>query len=270
MQDLHCSAPLKAFWDILVKSTSANSLELALSIIHRCIERCVNEADWIESVKPINICYGDSPLALAVISHRNDVVSELIKAGANVNARNYFNDTPLHAAASVGNSVAVRLLINVAHGADLMHSTNGCGWTPLHYTALCGHLESFQLLVDAGSDIMKRETKDGYTPLHLAVEAGHYQVAAKLIDIGASLSSLDNNYRTPLHIAALNKHLNCVQLLIISGADIHAVDKRKKTPAQLSAASQIRRPNRPPGECLCALLAEECRTDLVSYIAFVL
>src|ERR1700693_1672275 len=59
---------------------------------------------------------GTTPLHYA--AHDNDVaaVDKLIKAGANVNARNKFGSTPMSEAAANGNTVIMEKLLNA--GAD--------------------------------------------------------------------------------------------------------------------------------------------------------
>jgi ankyrin repeat protein len=58
----------------------------------------------------------NTPLHAALAGRRNDVVKMLVKAGADVNARQHAGWVPLHSAAANGDRETVDLLI--AHGAN--------------------------------------------------------------------------------------------------------------------------------------------------------
>lgn len=73
-----------------------------------------------------------SLLCNAVYTGRPDLVDALIKAGADVNARDSDNSTPLHCAAYCGNIEVIRILI--AAGADV-NATNKHGQKPIYYSS---------------------------------------------------------------------------------------------------------------------------------------
>jgi len=82
----------------------------------------------------------------------------LIEAGADVNARNNYNETPLHFQTSEG---VVRLLIEA--GADV-NARNDYNSTPLHFQTREG---SVRLLIEAGADVNTRN--NNRTPLQVPV-----------------------------------------------------------------------------------------------------
>ena len=100
-------------------------------------------------------------------------VRELLKRGANPNARDERSLTPLHWAAAKGYAEVVRLLLE--RGADV-NAKSEAGWTPLHHAAIWGHAEVARLLLDHGADPSIRD-KDGRTSLDIARENGHKEVA---------------------------------------------------------------------------------------------
>jgi ankyrin repeat protein len=77
---------------------------------------------------------GSTPLHCATWKGHLPVVAALLKAGANVNAKNqndHWGTTPLHAAAHTNQTAIAQLLID--HGANV-NATDLEGRTPLHHT----------------------------------------------------------------------------------------------------------------------------------------
>lgn len=182
------------------------------------------------------------------------VVEELIRRGANVNARvlerdsdNQFGrrdgETPLHKAMWRGNMQTVTLLVE--HGADVNASAHS-GVTPLHEAASRGRTYLVKYLLKRGADI-NAHTEDGTTALHLALWAGYPGSVSVLASRGAKqdifsaaglgnltlierflqddpdiVNARDGNRATPLHYAAATAELNAAKLLLKRGAAIGA------------------------------------------------
>ncbi len=107
---------------------------------------------------------GMSPLMLAALKGKADLVDELLALGANPN---HVNDDDHHAlwfACVHGDADLVSRLI--AHGARV-DNQNVNGATCAIYAASTGKLEILQRLVQAGADLSK-ETSGGYTALESA------------------------------------------------------------------------------------------------------
>ena len=90
------------------------------------------------------------------------LVKQLISKGADVNAKDELEMTPLEAAVEKGNLSIVKYL--VAKGADV-NSKNKLmfGWTPLHFAAERS-LEVVKYLVSKGADVNAKD-ENGQTPL---------------------------------------------------------------------------------------------------------
>ena len=101
-----------------------------------------------------------NPLGAARQRHL-DIVRCLVESGADVNARNHFEATPLYVACN--------------HG----------------------HLSIVSYLIDKGAFI-DLQCKDGSTALHGAVEKGHLEIVHDLLALGASQSLANNRGLTPL------------------------------------------------------------------------
>lgn len=107
--------------------------------------------------------------------------------------------------------------------------------TPLHWAAIRGSLQAFQVLVREGCDINAVDAR-GYNVLHHAAQYGRVLVALYAINKGVPVDSRDKEGRTPLHWAAYRGYLQMVRLLLKKGATIDPVDHAGRTPLHCAAA----------------------------------
>jgi ankyrin repeat protein len=104
----------------------------------------------------------------------------------------------LHTAAHHGHLAICCLLID--KGAQL-EAKNSYDWTPLHWAAIRGHVEIVCLLCDRGADIEARDSW-GRRPLHEAAINGHISVVKELIEErNAEINARDDFGRTALRYA---------------------------------------------------------------------
>lgn len=113
---------------------------------------------------------GDSATGFDTARRRiRRVVEAFLDSGADIEFRcGEENQTPLNRAAQSSVAEAVKALVKA--GADL-EAKNARGHTPLHEAAAEGEAESVRVLVAAGADL-KARTPEGATPVELAVKAG--------------------------------------------------------------------------------------------------
>ena len=78
-------------------------------------------------------------------------VEQALQNGANLEATDYFGNTPLHLACMHGELDVAQYLLT-SHGANL-EATNSSGCTPLHWACLNGHVDVVQELVARGADL---------------------------------------------------------------------------------------------------------------------
>ena len=156
---------------------------------------------------------------LAIKTGELPVVEMLMKAGANVNAReNFHNQTALMwaAAAPKNGSAMVKMLL--AKDADVRPRALYNDWpsqitsepraqyrpvgglTALLYAVRGGCYECLQSLIASGADV-NTPTPEGVTPLMIALDNDHNDVAKLLLDRGANPNLWDWWGRTPLYIA---------------------------------------------------------------------
>ena len=115
-------------------------------------------------------------------------VTECLRAGADLNARGEYDNTPLHLAAWRTKDPSVVAVLLKA-GADLAAQNEG-KFTPLHAAAVNENSAVIRMLLKAGADLHARD-KYRSTPLHVAHASGNPDVVAILIKAGANLSQPD-------------------------------------------------------------------------------
>ena len=103
----------------------------------------------------------------------------------------------------------------IKHGADV-NAKGRYGWTALHWAADNGFAEIVKLLLDSGADIKATDSK-GRTALYWAVTT---EIVQLLLDSGANLNAKDFAGRTALQLAAFDGSADIVQALVIAGADL--------------------------------------------------
>ena len=106
-----------------------------------------------------------------------EIVKQLLKAGAQVDARDQKNNTSLHWAAGGCSAGTVKALLNA--GAAI-HACNRHNNTPLHLAALGRSFVNVKQLLEAGAAANVINI-DGDTPLHLAAQSGCLAVVRELV-----------------------------------------------------------------------------------------
>lgn len=114
--------------------------------------------------------------------------------------------------------------------------------TPLHYAAKSGYAATVRLLLENGADIKLQDTI-GRTPLHLATENNKVETAQQLLEKGADIESLTDGGWTRLHCEAYVKdklkfsYKSCaktVQLLLENGTNVAAQNKLASVPLHIA------------------------------------
>lgn len=123
-------------------------------------------------------------------------ITELIEAGADVNAVNEFRQTPLHKAIELGRRETAELLLD--KGANINAVTIGVKETPLHVAVRYNsHKELVELLLEKGANVNAVDNL-GMTPLHFALKYDQEELVGLLLKKGANVNAVDKKGRTPL------------------------------------------------------------------------
>ena len=127
----------------------------------------------------------------------------------------------IHKAAKDGDIEAIKL--HLVAGADVNGKTV-YGETPLHQAANGGHKEIVELLIAKGTDV-NAKSDTSWTPLHWAVQEGHMKIVELLIAKGADVNAKDKHDITSLHMSSTQGHKGIAELLIAKGADVNVKNK---------------------------------------------
>ena len=140
-----------------------------------------------------------------------------LQEGLSLDSRDEFGDTPLHYAAEFNEDpLLVSLLLD--RGADI-GARGFRDETPLHRAAGDNGAPVVSLLLDRGADASERDSL-GNTPLHMATNNDDLIVAQLLLERGADVRATNNSNATPLHWETLDSgRPEMIELLLDWGAD---------------------------------------------------
>jgi ankyrin repeat protein len=141
-------------------------------------------------------------------------------------------DQELFEAAQENNLTEVSRLLRA--GADV-NAKNGahCDDTALHKASMNGYLPVVNELLDHGADT-EALARDGETPLHFACWGGHEAVGNELLSRGANIDAMDDSGDTPLHLASTYDQLPVVKSLVSRGANILAANDAEQLPVHFA------------------------------------
>jgi len=164
-----------------------------------------------------------------IFENIEDIVKLLINHGADVNAINSYDDSPLHEAIFMDFESIVELLLN--HGARV-DVKDFYGNTPLFSAVLNDSKEIVKLLIEHGADVNTKGAQNN-TPLHVAKSK---DIAELLVDNGAKVNVTNDEGLTPLMNAIMNNKTNVVKYLkIITDPNIRS----NKSKNALELASEL-------------------------------
>ncbi len=169
-----------------------------------------------------------------------DTVKALIKAGADIKAKDAIARTPIHWAAINGYTETVEALINA--GADINAQNNIANSSLLHLAARKDYTETANLLIEKMANV-NLQNKDGETPLHIAACYGHTKTGVSLIEAGANVNLKDTNEKTALDMAkdsgdeVYNKIINALAQNIIKKTKANGLAFAMATHNRLGANS---------------------------------
>ena len=174
-------------------------------------------------------------LATAVYAGDAEAVKALVEAGADVNARDEYGDTPLlhtlfllRDGTQEPDEVVVEVMTILIKGGADVNARNKHGSTPLHASHNSyapKRAEIIKILIKGGADVNARD-ESGDTPLHQFALVGPPEAVEALIEAGADLTVKDAYDSTPMHEAICcsydEEKAAIIKILVDAGADVNA------------------------------------------------
>jgi len=197
-----------------------------------------------------------------------DVLKFLVNYGADINGRNFYNQTPLMIASIKNNPYYIRYLSALKVEVNLM---DDFGRSALMYAVINRSNKCIKVLLANNADIsltdkkgfdvamhcfvsgnkfiadllvqnnvlLLQEYDDKKTSLIFAAMAGNTEMVTYLINEGADYDAADIKKRTALMYAAANNHYDSVRVLIESNANTTLLDKNGHTAAEMSKTDEL-------------------------------
>ena len=210
--------------------------------------------------------YTEYPLHYALKFKNLNILKELLKAGSDINCKNWKGKTPLMEASSMGFTEAVELILN--HNPNINEKSNK-GRTALMYSLKYNHTKIAELLIHHNSDLKERDNMNSCilhyatgtqlstflfiisrgsfniknlvnnndeTLYHFAAKSGSLDIMNYLENNGQSPYNITKQHRNSLHYAAESGKIDVIKHIIsLNKFDINSVDLESKTPLMLAA-----------------------------------
>lgn len=147
-----------------------------------------------------------TPLHYAADQGDLEVVKELIRKEAEVNAKTGDKITPLHYAVAAGHLDVVKCLFEALENRDEEKNPKDKNdFTPLHIAVTNGNEALTRFLIEKIPNAAKAVAFDGNTPLHFAVALGNTRIVDALLDSSAidkiTLMKKNSGGKIPLDVA---------------------------------------------------------------------
>ena len=188
----------------------------------------------------------------------------ILKAGANINAKDADGMTALMHAANFAWDKVTKLLLK--HGADVK-IRDSSGKTALMYAADHEEDDVARLLLEHGADVNAKD-KSGNTALMFAagreeqyIKIENDKVVRLLLEHGAEVDAKNESGETALMVAASNGYEKNVTLLLEHGADADLRNADGKTARELAARYSSSAKERASRESITNLLMRHEKKD---------
>jgi ankyrin repeat protein len=180
---------------------------------------------WDAGAYPDTPMAGESPLIFAIRNELMEVINDLLKKGADANAKDAMGNSALDLALTRRYNTAIMdELLRYGAKPDIKDAE---GNTPLARALNNDDIDAASTLIAYGAD-PNTPGANGIMPIFHALRLKELHCAAKMVEHEANIHVRDAEGNTPLHFAV--EFENLVSVLISRGADIGAVNIHGDTP----------------------------------------
>ena len=226
---------------ILGKTSISNKyirygIPAAVGLITKISSQYILNRMFVEYIEEVSANYYDLMYILGFSNFDNTInnLNLMHSIGADVNAKDEWNNTPLHIASEKGHLSIVEYLISKGANINIKDID---GNTPIDYAFQKKSLGVLHLLISSiefNKDNINSNYKHNITPIHIASGIGDIDLVENLLNKGSDINAKNDWNDTPLHFASINGHLDIVKLLVTKGANINAKDNESKTPLDIA------------------------------------
>jgi ankyrin repeat protein len=171
-----------------------------------------------------------TPLHCAIDGEYIDIVSLLIKAGADVNKWDRDEESPLCHALKKKNKKIISLLIKA--GANVKESYSGMPFLCMAINRK--DIDIVALLLKAGAYTDELKTRGWCSPLYQAIEVDNIEIVKLLLQQGTDVDAVGTYGLVALNEAIRKQNKDMVKLFLVHGADMHKIDKNKQNAMQVA------------------------------------
>jgi ankyrin repeat protein len=153
------------------------------------------------------------------------IAEQLLKQGADVNAKGDHFANALSAASYCGHKQVVALLLLVK-GVDI-DAQRGFYGNALQAASASGNIEIVILLLDKGADVNAQGSHHG-NALEFASDEGHFEIVKILLDKGADVNARGGIWGSALYATVYHGRAEIAKLLLDKGAKVFNYDQALK------------------------------------------
>lgn len=162
-----------------------------------------------------------TPLYHAVYHQRDAALAHFLKAGESPNDTTGIGVPPLCVAVAGGNAEIVTMLLRA--GANINAATQADNETALHIAIKLNRSDLITILTSRGPDLQTRTIDGGETPLHYAAaKSGSLATVVSLLKLGAKYDTLNTKGQTPAEAALLANNLHAAVAIINAAPRKHS------------------------------------------------
>ena len=148
---------------------------------------------------------------MAIEAKNSKIVYLLLKKGANIEARNDMNQTPLHLATQLGNCEIIQLLLDFKADINAFQTWK----SPLHVAIIQNDRKATKILLKNGANpnLTSNPHDLRFIPLHIGISIQHFDIVELLIAYNADLNLKDHRGLTSMHMAIHTRNARMMRLL---------------------------------------------------------